>query len=95
MIIPRQARDKHRECTQKERERDAFSDSPLFFSWHLFKLTATKHAAIVVASMTHNIMRLSVTILLCLLFAWVFAVFGLLWFEPFHVNEDGWGVREK
>jgi hypothetical protein len=45
--------------------------------------------------MTHNIMRLSVTILLCLLFAWVFAVFGLLWFESFHVNEDGWGVRER
>lgn len=65
--------------------------SPLFFSWHLFKLTATKHAAIVVSSMTHNIMRLSVTLVLCLLFAWVFAVSGQLWFETFHVNEDGFG----
>ena len=60
--------------------------SPLLFSWHLFKITASKEAAIVVASMTHNITRLSVTVLLCLLFAWVFSVTGLLWFDRFHMK---------
>jgi hypothetical protein len=63
-----------------------FFYSPLAFSFHLFKITKTDGAAIVVTSMTHNVKRLSVTIMLCLLFSWVFAILGLLYFQEFHMD---------
>ena len=63
-----------------------FFYSPLAFSFHLFKITKMNGAAIVVTSMTHNVARLSVTIMLCLLFSWVFAVLGLLYFQEFHMD---------
>jgi hypothetical protein len=63
-----------------------FFYSPLAFSFHLFKITKTAGASIVVASMTRNVARLSVTIMLCLLFSWVFAILGLLYFQEFHMD---------
>lgn len=68
--------------------------SPLAFVFHLFKLTKKEGAKIVVVSLTQNLGRLSVTIALCLLFTWAFAISGWLVFAKFHVestteNEGG------
>lgn len=62
--------------------------SPLFFTFHLFKLLKTPGALIVVTSLTHNVGRLSVTLLLCLLFTWVSAVSGWLFFMRYHVEDS-------
>eukprot|EP01047_Picozoa_sp_COSAG01_P012455 COSAG01_NODE_562_length_15456_cov_24.731458_5_plen_190_part_00 len=102
--------------------------SPLFYTYHLFKLAEFEGAVIVIASsassfrhrlclfcgavpastavalgeiatffplplhcaacaaVSQNIGRLATTLLLCLLFTWVFAISGLLFFEEVHTD---------
>ena len=47
----------------------------------------TASARIVMTSLTQNVGRLMVTMLLSLIFTWIFAVTGWLYFQQFHVSE--------
>ena len=66
---------------------------PLCYTFHLFKMLKLDGAVIVVTSMTQNVDRLSLTIAICLLFAWVFSISGLLYFKEYHdetkTNNEG------
>ena len=61
-----------------------YTVTPLCFSYHLFTIMRFSGARIVVLSLSHNVTRLAVTLLLCLLFSWVFAVIGLVVFPEKH-----------
>ena len=62
--------------------------SPLCFSYHLFKIAKFPGARIVVQSITHNVGRLAVALALCLLFAWIFAISGMIVFPELHDDES-------
>lgn len=63
-----------------------FVSSPLFFSFHLTHLARLESATIVMKSITANWKRLGNTLVLALMFIYMFAIAGLLFFRAYHVG---------
>lgn len=62
--------------------------SPLAFTFHLSKISKLESANIVVTSLTNNLTRLSLTMVIVLCIYWVFAITGWLVFQDFHYRES-------
>jgi hypothetical protein len=74
-----------------------FSYSPLAFSFHLTHLARLESAAIVMQSITANWRRLGNTLVLALMFMYMFAISGLLVFHSYHVTgeEETEGISQN
>ena len=62
--------------------------SPLWFSFHLLRLTSMESAKIVMKSITTNWRRLGNTLVLALLLTYLFSVVGLVYFQDVHLGAD-------